>query len=143
MCRVSLKIASLSTALFLLLLLSSAACTTGEEVTAEEQATDGERVAGGEQVTGDEQITIADIASDPAGYEGKAVTLSGEYRGWEPGYGSPPVTRSDWVLRDETGGIYVTGKVSPGLDPVKDRGEMITVHGVVRVKDGQAYIEAK
>ena len=69
--------------------------------------------------------------------------MSGEYRGWEPGYGSPPVTRSDWVLKDETGGIYVTSKVSPGLDPTKDIGKRITVSGLVRVKDGQAYIEAR
>lgn len=71
------------------------------------------------------------------------VTVSGEYRGWEAGYGSPPVTRSDWIVRDETGGIYVTGKVSPGLDPVEDRGKEITVCGVVKVKDGQTYIEAE
>lgn len=97
----------------------------------------------GEQVTGGEEISIADITSKPTEYEGKTVTLSGEYRGWEPGYGSPPVTRSDWILKDETGAIYVTGKVSPGLDPVEDIGTKITVYGTVKVKDNQAYIEVK
>ena len=97
----------------------------------------------GEQTTREEGISISDITSNPTGYEGKTVTLSGEYRGWEPGHGSPPETRSDWVLKDDTGSIYVTGKVSPGLDPVKDIGKKITVDGIVRVKDSQAYIEAK
>ena len=97
----------------------------------------------GEQMTGGEGADIAEITSNPAEYEGKAVTVSGEYRGWEAGYGSPPVTRSDWILRDETGAIYVTGKAPPGLDPVEDRGKELTVYGVIRVKDDQAYIEAK
>jgi len=99
--------------------------------------------ASGEPVTGREELTIADIISEPAEYEGKTVTVSGEYRGWEAGHGSPPVTRSDWVVKDNTGSIYVTGKVSPGLDPYDDRGKQITVSGIVRVKDGQAYIEAE
>ena len=99
--------------------------------------------AAGEQITGGEEISIADITSNPTEYEGEAVTISGEYRGWEPGHGSPPVTRSDWVLKDETGAIYVTGEVSPGLDPVEDIGTKITVNGIVRVKDNQSYIEAK
>ncbi len=97
----------------------------------------------GGQIKEEERISIANITSNPTGYEGKTVTLSGEYRGWEAGHGSPPVTRSDWILKDETGSIYITGKVSPGLDPVKDIGKKVTVQGTVRVKDSQAYIEAK
>ena len=123
MFRVGLRIIGFGMVLFLL--VSFTACAVGE------------------QITGGEQVTIADVTSNPTEYEGKAVTISGEYRGWEPGHGSPPVTRSDWILKDGTGVIYVTGKVSPGLDPVDDRGKKITVHGTVRVKDNQAYIEAK
>jgi len=121
--RVGLRIISFGMVLFLL--VSFTACAVGE------------------QITGGEKVSIADITSNPTEYEGKTVTISGEYRGWEPGHGSPPVTRSDCVLKDETGAIYVTGKVSPGLDPVDDRGKKITVHGIVRVKGSQAYIEAK
>ncbi len=99
--------------------------------------------ATGEQIKEEERASIANITSNPTIYEGKTVTLSGEYRGWEAGHGSPPVTRSDWVLKDETGSIYVAGKVSPGLDPAKDIGKKLTVDGIVRVKDSQAYIEAK
>ncbi len=123
MFRAGLKITGFATVLFLL--VSFMAC------------------AASEQMTGGEEISIASILSNPTEYEGKTVTLSGEYRGWESGYGSPPVTRSDWVLKDDTGAIYITGKASPGLDPVEDRGQEITVYGVVKVKDNQAYIEAE
>jgi len=87
-------------------------------------------------------ISIADIISDPEIYEGKTVILNGEYRGWESGYGTAPVTRSDWVLKDATGAIYVTGLVPSGLDPVDDRGTEVIVHGIVKIKDNQAYIQA-
>ncbi len=107
------------------LLVSLTACATGGPIAVEER------------------VSIADITSNPTEYEGKTVTISGEYRGWEPGHGSVPVTRSDWVLKDETGSIYITGKVSPGLDPEEDRGREVTVHGIVRVKGDQAYIEAE
>ena len=95
------------------------------------------------QIASGEHLNIAKITSTPTEYEGRTVTISGEYRGWEAGHGSPPVTRSDWILKDETGAIYVTARVSPGLDPAEDIGRMVTVRGVVKVKDGQAYIEAE
>ncbi len=123
MFRVGSRILSFGMVLFLL--VSTAACT------------------GSEEATGRDGITIADITSNPAEYEGRTVTVSGEYRGWEAGHGSPPLTRSDWVLKDKTGAIYVTGRVSPGLDPVEDRGFPLTVYGIIRVRNNQAYIEAK
>ncbi len=68
--------------------------------------------------------------------------MSGEYQGWSSEYGSPPVTRSDWIITDETGGIYVTGRYTE-LDPVKDKGKKITVAGKVEVSDGQVYLNAE
>ena len=88
-------------------------------------------------------INIAEITANATTYAGKAVVLSGEYRGWEAGHGSPPITRSDWILKDATGAIYVTGKAPTGFDPQKDIGQKLTVQGIVRVKDGKAYIEAE
>ena len=123
MLRISLRIISLGTVLLLLGCLL--ACAEGM------------------QTASAEGLTIADITSNPTKYEGKTVTVSGEYRGWESGHGSPPVTRSDWVIKDGTGAIYVTGKAAPGLDPTEDRGKGITVYGVVKVKGEQAYIEAE
>ena len=85
-----------------------------------------------------EDTEIGDILANPAKYEWELVTITGEYRGWQGEGYEPPVTRSDWVIRDETGLIYVTGK-SPGLDPYKDIGPKITVIGIVGV--GDDYID--
>jgi len=85
-------------------------------------------------------ITIADIRENPNSFLGKKVVISGVYMGWksdEP----PPVTRSDWVVDDGTGRIYVTGKL-PGLDPVKDVGRNVTIVGYVKIANGKPYIEA-
>lgn len=139
--RAGLRIIGFGLILFLLVL--PAACLGEEQVSSTGMASSPAEDEGETLPGSGEQVTIADITSNPAEYEGETVTLSGEYRGWESGHGSPPVTRSDWVLKDETGAIYVTGRVSPGLDPVEDRGKKITVYGMVRVKDGQAYIEGE
>ena len=42
--------------------------------------------------------------------EGKEVTIVGYYRGWDllrEVNQAPPVTRSDWVIADKSGAIYV------------------------------------
>ena len=89
------------------------------------------------------KVTIGDIRSSPAAYEGKVVTIEGKYQGWKGGFGSPPVTRSDWLVQDATGWLYVTGK-SAGLDPLSDVGRPIKVTGLVRVtKDGEPYLYAE
>jgi hypothetical protein len=92
------------------------------------------------------------------GWEGREVTLTGYYRGWdllgEAGQ-SPPVTRSDWVIKDNGGAIYVRssqveieGKDRLGsgesLDPglKSSTSHVIRVTGVVRyTPKGQCYIE--
>mgnify|MGYP003877921827 CR=1 FL=1 len=85
-------------------------------------------------------ITISQIKSDPSEFVGKKVVIHGIYMGWR-GDGPPPVTRSDWVIDDGTGRIYVTGIV-PNLDPVKDIGKNLTVIGYVRIINDRVYIEA-
>ncbi|NMX21542.1 hypothetical protein C5S30_03735 [ANME-1 cluster archaeon GoMg4] len=89
-------------------------------------------------------VTINEIRINPTVYEGKTVTIKGEYRGWQAeGEGSgPPVTRSDWVIKDDTGWIYVTGR-SPRLDPIKDIGTPIFVVGTVEIKNSNVYIWAQ
>lgn len=63
---------------------------------------------------------IKAILASPQEYAGKEVEIVGYFRGWdllgETG-GSPPVTRSDWVIKDQGGAIYVTGMLPEGLDP--------------------------
>jgi len=89
------------------------------------------------------KTNIGDIRATPTAYEGKAVTIEGKYLGWKGGFGSPPVTRSDWLVQDATGWLYVTGKPA-GLDPVSDIGRPIKVTGLVRItKDGEPYLYAQ
>ncbi len=96
---------------------------------------------------------VGSIIAAPLTFEGKDVTVIGYYRGWhllgEAGVG-PPVTRSDWVIKDSTGAIYVSAhseaKVPDGLSPdlVDDTDAVLKVAGIVRVTAGaQPYIEAK
>ena len=89
------------------------------------------------------EASIGDIRAAPTAYEGKVVTIEGKYQGWKGGFGSPPVTRSDWLVQDATGWLYVTGKPA-GLDPLGDVGRPIKVTGLVRItKDGEPYLYAQ
>jgi hypothetical protein len=89
------------------------------------------------------KVTIGDIRSTPFAYEGKAVAIEGEYQGWQGGFGSPPVTRSDWLVQDATGWLYVTGKAA-GLDPLSDVGRPIKVTGLVKLsQEGEPYLYAQ
>lgn len=92
-----------------------------------------------------------DILADPMEFEGFPVTLVGYYRGWdllgEAGNG-PPVTRSDWVIRDDSGAIYVQaglaveGDINLNPGSMTDTEKVLRVTGVVRVTgEGQPYIE--
>lgn len=94
--------------------------------------------------------TVAGILTSPTAYCGKEVTIVGTYQGWDwqgqVGTG-PPVTRSDWVIADASGAIYVAARGEEtsalGLDPT-DRQKVIQlmVKGVVRMSQrGQPYIE--
>lgn len=63
---------------------------------------------------------IADITAHPDQYADKQVEIVGYYRGWDllkEVQGTPPVTRSDWVIADKSGAIYVTGISLQNLDP--------------------------
>jgi len=87
---------------------------------------------------------IERIWAEKASLENKMVVIHGEYRGWQDDVPNPLITRSDWIVRDHTGAIYVTGKCPERLDPVRDIGTKITVKGVIKVsKDGVPYIKAE
>jgi hypothetical protein len=87
--------------------------------------------------------SIEDIRAAPTAYDGKVVTIEGEYQGWQGGFGPPPVTRSDWLVQDASGWLYVTGKPA-GLDPLADVGQPIKVTGLVRItEDGEPYLYAQ
>lgn len=83
------------------------------------------------------------VTMTPSAMDGKIVTLVGEYRGWRPEDGlPPPETKSDWVLNDNTGEMYVTGASPADFDPVEDIGKMVTATGIIKVVDGIAYLKA-
>jgi hypothetical protein len=66
------------------------------------------------------------------------------YQGWLGGYGSPPVTRSDWLVEDHTGWLYVTGKPAGDLDPLDDTGRPIKVTGQVELTEkSEPYLVAE
>jgi len=97
--------------------------------------------------------TLGSVLAEPLSFEGRDITVVGYYRGWDllqEANTSPPVTRSDWVLKDSAGAIYVSAnseaKVPEGLDPSSPQGTgvILEVKGVVRViEGGQPYIEAR
>ena len=90
------------------------------------------------------EATIGEIRAAPTLYEGQTVTIEGVYQGWQGGYGSPPVTRSDWLLEDTTGWLYVTGKPVGDLDPLDDIGRPIKVTGQVELtEEGEPYLVAE
>lgn len=87
--------------------------------------------------------TIGDILRNPEAYRGREVSLSGSFQGWSGAVGPPPVSRSDWVLKDDTGAIYVNGPFPPGcVPPMTGMGSEAHVRGAVRTDArGRAYIK--
>jgi len=96
---------------------------------------------------------IGSIISEPFSFEGQNITIVGYYRGWDLLHEvntPPPVTHSDWVVKDSTGAIYISAnseaKVPEGLSPdlLQDTDIVLKVNGIVRVnEEEQVYIEAK
>lgn len=90
-------------------------------------------------------VRIGDLFASPMRWLGQRVAVEGRDQGWSPDPNcpmcavGPPDTRSDWVLRDETGCIYITRYTLP----VSLRGQQLIVEGFVkRNRKGQVYIEA-
>ena len=90
------------------------------------------------------ESTIGEIRAAPTLYEGHTVTIEGVYQGWQSGYGNPPVTRSDWLVEDATGWLYVAGEPAGDLNPLDDIGLPITVTGQVELtEEGEPYLVAE
>lgn len=89
------------------------------------------------------------VRADPKGWEGRYIRVVGYYEGWDL-FGSvgtgPAVTRSDWVIRDEGGAIYVhPGSAAvEGLDippSQKVEGVLLRLFAQVRLNEaGQPYL---
>jgi hypothetical protein len=90
------------------------------------------------------EVAIGEVRAASALYEGQTVAIEGVYQGWQGGYGSPPVTRSDWLVEDATGWLYVTGKPAGDLDPLGDIGRTIKITGQVELtEEGEPYLVAE
>lgn len=101
---------------------------------------------------------VKDILAQ-SGWEGKEVTIIGYYRGWDllrETNQVPPVTRSDWVIKDQGGAIYVQAKSTEmkGQEKIGGRelqpnskesvNHVVKLTGTVRMtSQKQAYIEPK
>jgi len=92
---------------------------------------------------------IGAILEAPREFDGRTFEIVGYFRGWNlygEASGNPPVTRSDWVIADESGAIYVTGALPRGLD-ASSRADAWTVVRlqavVVYVRLGTSHLEAR
>jgi len=95
---------------------------------------------------------IGPILSRPTEFKGQEVTIVGYYRGWDllqEANRPPPLTRSDWVVKDSSGAIYVSAaskaKAPEGLQPgsLESTSVRLEVRGTVEVTpSGEPYIEA-
>ena len=90
--------------------------------------------------------TVADLIASPRAYLNREITLEGRYRarlaprGDRLTEGGPPTSRSDWILQDSTGSIYVAGSGALRLD-ASNLNERLRVRGWVRMNpEGRLYL---
>ncbi|SNR80678.1 hypothetical protein [Desulfurobacterium atlanticum] len=79
---------------------------------------------------------IGTIISLSENFTGKKVVLKVRCLGWRDCPDSVMVTRSDVVIADDTGCIYVKGGLRRNL-----WGKQLIVHGTVHVLKGKPYME--
>jgi len=91
---------------------------------------------------------IGEIINSPDQYAGKQVEIVGYFHGWDLLHemqNAPPMTRSDWVIADDSGAIYVSGLFPQGLNSslLADTGTLLRLDATVQSNlAGLAYLEA-
>ncbi|MCX5751787.1 MAG: hypothetical protein NT099_09035 [Candidatus Saganbacteria bacterium] len=94
------------------------------------------------EIVASKVLTIKTILGSPD-YLNTAVEIQGTYKGGYSKIGAPPKTRSDYILEDTTGQIYVSGPLPQGVS-MKDIGKNITVKGIVKTSKSKAiYLEVR
>lgn len=89
-------------------------------------------------------VKIQDILDKTDDYEGRQVILNCTFQGWRGKCRTgPPISRSDWMVEDDTGCIYATGALPRGLSAASPMGEKLQLTGTVKEKDGIPYLEAR
>lgn len=91
------------------------------------------------------QIAIGMILKAPEDFENKEVVLEGAFRGWNGKCEeSSPLTRSDWILEDATGCIYVSGEIPSWVSTTAPKGESLVVLGEIKTKGSRKpYLRTK
>jgi hypothetical protein len=89
-------------------------------------------------------ITISQAISDCAKSKCDVIELSGTFHGWNGGCPSSAMkTRSDWVIKDDSGCLFVAGAKPPGLSMQKPANEKVRVTGhIVAGEAGKFRFEA-
>ena len=80
-----------------------------------------------------ERIDLGQIRQNPEKFQHRKLLVTGIFLGWQGKGKHPGITRSDWVVEDASGALYVAGAPPFGLDPVKDRGRPITLWGTLEI----------
>jgi len=63
--------------------------------------------------------TVHAVVEAPDSIVGMTLRVQGNCAGWGgPAKGPPPLTRSDWQLTNDTVGLWVSGPLPQGCDPV-------------------------
>jgi hypothetical protein len=96
-------------------------------------------------------ISLETLATRPDRFDGQTVRFVGEYRGRNL-YGDLPMRSlrhpSDWVVRDESFAVWITGKRPEGKGwslstrRKRDTGKWLVVVGQIDVVDGIVYVRA-
>ncbi len=91
------------------------------------------------------KTTIQKILKNPVEFVNREIALEGAFQGWKGKCEeSNPLTRSDWILKDETHCIYVSGKIPAGVSATDPRDEIVVLSGTLKIKEsGKPYFEAK
>ena len=91
---------------------------------------------------------LGQILANPPAWAGRVVVIRGEYLGWHADpFGAatsqgPPVTRSDWTIRDAGGSLYCAATGVDHLNPIDDLGRRVSVTAVVQLADkGFPYLQ--
>lgn len=93
-------------------------------------------------------LLVDTVAKEPANWAGKKVKVTGNFSGWKGKCtGSPPVSRSDWMIDGNTACMYVNGRLPPELSsipPARGIGKLIVVTGEIFIdRNGKAYIQSE
>jgi|CXWL01.1.fsa_nt_gi hypothetical protein len=96
----------------------------------------------------DSSLTVDAVAKEPKSWAGKKVKVEGNFSGWQGKCtGRPPVSRSDWMMENDTACVYVSGRLPPELSsisPARGIGKPIVVMGEVFIDGfGKPYIQSE